>query len=170
MKTWLRITLIVMSVGGGSAGVFVTVPLVFAADQIFLNRLLAFVFVILYGFIVTSGLLFIHRPEETTPLKVALALQIFWLSMPSFTYYLASGAYFFVRFGGMDVDRIGFSLTYSLGSRFTINFSGEHWNFGINLFAAGLLYLLEKSDKANKSAEAARSIANPVKQSDVTAS
>lgn len=153
-------------------GAVIALTFVFNADQTIINRLLAFVFVLIYSFILTSGLLFIHRPDKTTLLKVALALQVFWVSLPFLTYHLASASYFVVRFGGMDVDRIGFSFNYYLGSTFIINFSGEHWNIGINLFAAALLYLLEKADRVEKNTLAASElpILDSTAPSDVMAS
>ena len=161
MKTWLRLTLIVMSVGGGFAGMMAAGSFIFAPDQLFANRLIALFITLIYSFITISGLVFVVRPHETTPLKVGLLLQLPWLAVPGLVYHIGSAAYFFVRAGGVDEDRVGFNFDSYLGSGAVINLHGNHWNFGINLVAVVLLHLIAKSERAGAGSQSPLLNASP---------
>ena len=106
-------------------------------------------FVLVYGFIIVSGLLFVQDARKTRPLMVALAIQIPWLSTPVLVYRLAAGLHLTVGF-------IGTSGNLSLTSKFLL---GSTWEFalgrddnvglGVNLVALLLVMLLKSSIKSS---------------------
>jgi hypothetical protein len=136
MKSWLRLTFVTVTVGGGFTGVAITLQAFFAQqNQPPAYYVLMLVFIALFAFVTTSGLVFVHNPERTGFMIVALALQIPWVSSPIIAYKFAAGfqicvAFFDGRFAG------GFRL----GSDFQINFFQKlPWGAGVNLFALALL-------------------------------
>jgi hypothetical protein len=139
MKSWLRLTLITVTVGGGFTGVAITLQALLARQsQPPAYYILMLAFIALFAFVTISGLVFVHNPERTDLLIVALSLQIPWVSSPIFAYKLAAGFQVCVALiGGRFVG--GFRL----GSDFQINFFQKlPWGAGVNLFALALLVLL----------------------------
>lgn len=139
MKPWLRLILVTATVGGGFAGVAVTIQLLFGgqggspASYVLLTGFFA-----LFAFVTVSGLVFVHNPENTGLMTVALALQVPWVSSPIFAYKLDAGFQLTVAF-------IGGNLTAALrlGSGFQVGIFQQHpWGAGLNLFALVLLALL----------------------------
>jgi hypothetical protein len=156
MKTWLRLTIVLMTVGGGFAGVLIT------ADRLFhLNghgaayAIILAIFFLLYAFVTTSGLMFVHDPHRTRPVLVALALQMPWVSCPIFVYQFASGLYAAVTVGEAEVaGNIGFHLGWiaQFGSLFRIaGFQDIPWNLGVNLIAVLMFVLLRRSVQSSSS-------------------
>jgi hypothetical protein len=143
MKSWLRLTLITVTVGGGFTGVALTLQLFLRPSQPLAYYLLMLAFLALFAFITVSGLVFVHNPQRTDLLIVALGLQIPWVSSPVIAYKLAAGfqvciALIAGRFAG------GFRL----GSDFQINvFQRLPWGAGVNLFALALLVLLLRAER-----------------------
>jgi hypothetical protein len=139
MKSWLRLTLITVTVGGGFTGVAITLQaLLERQGQPPLYYVFMLAFLALFAFVTVSGLVFVHHPERTGPMIVTLALQIPWVSSPIITYKLAAGFQ-------VSVALIGgrFAGGFRLGSDFQINFFQQlPWGAGINLFALALLVLL----------------------------
>lgn len=143
MKSWLRLTLITVTVGGGFTGVALTLQLLLRPSQPLAYYLLMVAFLALFAFITVSGLVFVHNPQRTDLLIVALALQIPWVSSPIITYRLAGGFQ-------VSVALIGgrFAGGFRLGSDFQINvFQLLPWGAGVNLFALALLVLLLRSTR-----------------------
>ena len=92
MKTWLRLTLITMTVGGGFAGVLITChSLVHSEGQGLPYLVIMAAFLTLYTLVTASGLLFVHDPRRVQPLFAALAIQIPWISSPLIVYKVAAG-------------------------------------------------------------------------------
>ncbi len=122
MTTWLRLTLVTMTVGGGFLGAVVTVQRLinWGPDGFQLSSaILLTIFLGLFVFVVASGLVFIADPRRTQLLVWALAMQLLWVSSPLLIYRIAAGAYVTVIAGQTDdPGRIGFHLVWTLGSNF----------------------------------------------------
>jgi hypothetical protein len=144
MKPWLRLTLITATVGGGWTGVAITLQsLLGRRDQAAVYYVLMVAFLAVFAFITISGLVFVLHPERTTPLVLALALQIPLVSSPIVAYRLAAG--FQVSVGFLDGR---FSGGFRLGTDFQINFFQRlPWGVGINLFALVFLVLLVRATR-----------------------
>jgi predicted membrane channel-forming protein YqfA (hemolysin III family) len=136
MKTWLRLTLVAVSVGGGFCGVATTYPFLFseqahnpasAAIFIFLGLLNLYVF--------CSGLLFVHNPRKLDPLVVALLLQIPVISSPIFAYHFTTGLY---AAAGMSDGGIFGSINLGSQSELFI-LSNRPWMVGMNFVPIVLL-------------------------------
>jgi hypothetical protein len=141
MKTWLRLTLITVTVGGGFTGLAATVQsLCNSQSQPPLNLLLIAVFLALYAYVTVSGLMFVHDPQGTRPLIAALAIQIPWISSPLIVYKFAAGFHAALAVGGgLDAEaRLGCFFKFSL-------FEENPWRIGVNLFALAILILLCRS-------------------------
>jgi len=101
MKTWLRLTLITMTVGGGFAGVILTIQsLLDSGSRGPVHLVLLAGFLALYAFVTACGLLFVHDPSRLRPLLVALAIQIPWVSTPLVVYKFAAGSHVVLTVGG----------------------------------------------------------------------
>jgi len=143
MKSWLRLTLITLTVGGGFTGVALTLQLLLRPSQPLAYYLLMVAFLALFAFITVSGLVFVHNPQRTDLLIVALGLQVPWVSSPIIAYRLAAGFQ-------VSVALIGgrFAGGFRLGSDFQINvFQLLPWGAGVNMFALALLVLLLRSTR-----------------------
>jgi hypothetical protein len=139
MSTWLRLTLITITVGGGFTGVALTAQLLFS-PQVTGPALLAIcvVFLLLHVFVLVSGLLFVHNPARIMPLVVALAIQIPYLSSPLVTYRFADGL-----FGGVGIAETGAFGWIRLGSDWQFYLLQPlPWGVGINLVAVAVLAAL----------------------------
>jgi hypothetical protein len=147
MKTWLRLLLVVSTVGGGFTGFIVAAE----GFRSFLERelatkLLGLTMMALYAFVTAAGLLFVYDSRRTRPILAAIALQIPWLTLPVFEYHFAAASYVAVTLG--PPQRAGQLLTYGLSAdlgatckfRFASLLEGP-WSLGVNLFAV-LLYVL----------------------------
>jgi hypothetical protein len=153
MKSWLRLLLVLLTVGGGFAGATFTSVGFFGAQGA--SAVLYFVEFVLYVFITASGLLFVHDASHTTLLVIGLALQIPWLSNPLFTYLLKSGC-------GLSIGLVGDSANLSfkfetlwLGSEVQVTMHPEPpWVLGVNLVPLVLLLLLWQARKAAKPRQA----------------
>src|SRR5689334_8995854 len=112
MKTWLRLALITMTVGGGFTGIVLTLGLLFhSEDPGLLHLVLIIVFLALYIFVVASGLLFVCDPQRTRPLLAALAVQVPWISTPLIVYKFAAGLHTVVAVGpAQEPGNIGIHL------------------------------------------------------------
>src|SRR6516225_2116906 len=91
MKTWLRLTLVTVTVGGGFTGVAITLQALLSPQQQPLAYILLLAFLALFAFVTASGLIFVHNPQRTALLVPAIALQIPWVSSPLIAYKFAAG-------------------------------------------------------------------------------
>jgi hypothetical protein len=144
MKSWLRLTLITVTVGGGFTGVAITLQaLCERLNQPPAYYVLMMAFIAIFAFITSSGLVFIQNPERTDLLIIALGLQIPWVSSPIIAYKLAAGFQVCVALIGGRI-----AGGFRLGSDFQINFFQRlPWGAGINLFALALLVLLLRATR-----------------------
>jgi general stress protein CsbA len=146
MRTWLRLTLITLTVGGGFTGVVVTLQSLFASlGQGYLNSLLTFIGSALYAFVFVSGLIFVQNQNRTRPLSVALAIQVPWISSPFLTYKFAAGSQLALSVGNIEDGKVGFHIGTDsfLGCTFTLNLLQENrWIIGVNVVALTAFVLL----------------------------
>jgi hypothetical protein len=149
MRTWLRVVLIIASVGGGFAGVLGALPLVFHSTVS--HALLAACAVAVYTFITASGVLFALDEARTGWLFPAFILQIPYVSFSLFTYKFAAGAVAFLITGGQEgAGRMGIygGTELALASSWKLGFGEDvPMRLGVNFFAVGMLVLLNKSRK-----------------------
>lgn len=142
MKTWLRLTIITMTVGGGFTGFALTLPFLLKpqSHQLFSSIFIA-CFLALYAFVTASGLLFVLNPQRTLPLFISLGFQIPWISSPLIAYRFTAGLHITVGFVGGD-----FNGGFRLGSDWQFNlFQKSPWGLGVNLFAVTILALLARA-------------------------
>jgi hypothetical protein len=152
MRPWLRLLLVTVSVAGGFTGMGVVIAN-FANAHSAVQMTLWVVFLGLYGFVTTSGLIFLYDPKRTPPLVAALALQIPWISSPVLVYQFAAGVLAAITLGTPEeTDRIGVHFGGSL-------FFGAHFQFrlgsnvdipisvGVNVVAVVLLVLLVRANR-----------------------
>jgi hypothetical protein len=144
VKTWLRLTLVTLTVGGGFTGVAVTLQALLGPQgRRPFNFVLISAFLLLFVFVTVSGLLFVHNPNRTGPLVIATSIQIPWVSSPIVAYKFAAGFQICVALVGGRFD-----AGFRLGSDFQINlFQRLPWGVGINLFALLILLLLLYSER-----------------------
>jgi|HubBroStandDraft_1064217.scaffolds.fasta_scaffold81906_2 hypothetical protein len=146
IKTWLRLTLVTMTIGGGFTGVVVT-------SQAFSNAeghgpahlVLMSGFLALYAFVTASGLFFVWDARCIRPVLAALAIQVPWISTPVIVYKFAAGSHAVLTVGSPE-EAGNFGLRFGaeamLGSIFRFElFQEAHWSIGVN-FAALLLLVL----------------------------
>jgi len=142
MKTWLRLTLVTMTIGGGFTGIALILQTMTTQRNLSAaTYVLILAFLALFAFVTISGLIFVHNPQRTTPLMVALALQIPWVSSPIITYKFAAGFQISAALIGGQIN-----AAIRVGSDFQIYFLQRlPWGAGINLFAVAMLVLLVRA-------------------------
>lgn len=153
MKTWLRLTLVTMTVGGGFTGVVLTLQAlqssIASQDQTRLNLLLMVVFLVLNACVTVSGLLFVHDSHRTHPLIAALAIQVPWISSSLIAYRFAAGLELVLSVNGpakSEDSAIHIGGAYFLGNSWSFSLLEEHpFGLGVNLFALVMLILLLRS-------------------------
>jgi hypothetical protein len=148
MKTWLRLLLVVATVGGGFTGLSVTASAFSAfVEHGLFSELIGFGFIALYAFVTAAGLLFVYNPRRTQPMLAAIALQIPWVSLPVFEYHFAAASYvalILVLPQGPGLIGTDFDWGAQLGAYAQFRFGDLQRGpskVGINLFAV-LLYVL----------------------------
>jgi len=146
MKPWIRLTLIVMTVGGGFSGFARTLEALFdSSGESPLNQLVKVVFLGLYAFVAASGLLFVQQPTRTGALRAALAIQIPFLSSSFIAYKFAAGLAAFLSFGSPERESTGFYVGWEvrLGSFWIFYLQRDQpLRIGVNLVALAILVLL----------------------------
>jgi hypothetical protein len=153
MKPWLRLTLIMMSVGGGFTGFALTFQVLQSGlsshTEPPLNLLIMGIFLLLNAGVAASGLLFVHDPGCTRPLAASLAIQVPWISSSFLTYRFASGLELVLSATGPEKGEdfaFHFAWKCFIGSSWSFSISQEHpVGFGINLVAFALLIFLWRS-------------------------
>jgi len=145
VKTWLRLTLITMTVGGGFTGIAVSLNALAKTHPRTPSTLVILVlFVLLYAVVTIAGLLFVVDPRRTGPLAAVLILQIPRLSSPIAAFKLTAG-------GEASIDLVSgrFSSDFLLGSDFSFSFLRPMpWGLGINCVAVILLVLVLRARPA----------------------
>lgn len=157
MKTWLRLLLVLVTVGGGFAGVAAILKAMVDAHG-FLQFPGLLLFLGLYTFVVVSGLILVWEPARTRPALVALALQIPWLSSTVLTYKFASGMCLSAALGPPEeAGRVGLRFFwythFGAYSEFHLGGSGDApLAFGANLIALVLFILVLRSNRLSRQA------------------
>lgn len=149
MKTWLRLIVVLMTVGGGSIGFTL-------AHRLFdgpikggsLGVVIAIILMAMYAFVVAAGLLLVYDSRRIGPVLVAFALQIPWISCPAFEYHFAAGLNAVITLGPIRATQSLlsiFELRGPLGTAFLVSLGTSSrdgpWRIGINLVAAILFVL-----------------------------
>ena len=150
MSTWLRLTIVTASVGGGFMGVALTLPLLFHPPVGKLSYVLvATCFWGLYAFVTVSGLIFSIYPGRTRLLFAAFATQIPYVSSSVLTYKFAAGVPAFLTLGAAEnSNKVGIHLNAEvlLGSSWYFGLlEPARFRFGVNVFALLMLILLRKA-------------------------
>jgi hypothetical protein len=149
MRTWLRLTLVTVTVGGGFTGVALMLQSLLTAGghppQPMANYVLMSVFFALFAFVTVSGLVFVHDARRIKPLIVALGIQVPWVSSPLLVYKFTAGFETCVAVGIIGNFYGGFQL----GSNYQFSYFQwqSPWGVGVNLFALAILVLLAWSPK-----------------------
>src|SRR5689334_5288073 len=96
MKTWLRLILVVTTVGGGFAGVILNTAAIqsWFKGQRKIEWLPIMLFLALNVFVMESGLIFVQDPHKTRSLAVGLGLQIPRISSSFLVYAFSTGLQF----------------------------------------------------------------------------
>ncbi len=135
MNKWIRHILLALSIGGGFNGLVAAANAIVQFSNSLSSDFVCVVFAALFLFVMASGLLFAENPTCTTPLIVALILQIPVIASPVVSYNFAAG--FGVRCGLVGGR---FSGAYFLGSNWQLLiFSDSAWGFGLNIVALASL-------------------------------
>ncbi len=139
MNTWIRLLLVTMTVGGGFTGVILVTQLLLSPQsQNTGNLIIMLIFVLLYLFILISGLIFVQNPDRTALLFVSLAIQIPVIHSPLISYQLTSGFSFIP-----GITSNGFNFDLRFGNPFFLYFfKGPPWGAGVNFVAFVLLLIL----------------------------
>ena len=154
MKTWLRLTLITVTVGGGFTGSVLTFQsLIGSRSQKPLILLVISVFFALNVCVTVCGLMFVHDPGRTRPILVALAVQIPWISSPLVVYKFSTGFNAVLSLGSPEragdfAFQLGWASFLGRSWKFAL-FEGNEWRIGINVFALVIFILLWKSVRAS---------------------
>ncbi len=142
MNTSLRLILITMTVGGGFTGVAVTLQALLSPQgKGPASAVICLVFLLLYLFVLISGLLFVQNPRRMVPLVVALALQVPAIYSPIIAFRFVAGFN-----GTAGISETGVFWWVRLGSEWQLNLLQPlPWGVGINFVAVILLAALAYS-------------------------
>ena len=154
MKSWLRLTLIAMTVGGGFTGFVYTFEAIMnSSNQSFAILLIYIVFLALFAFVTASGLLFVHDAKQTGPLIVAPAIQVPCIYSSLFSYKFATGLEGAVLLGSPNsLIGITFNGEMFLGGTWQFDLLKEQpWRSGINFVPLVLLIFLLNSLRNRRS-------------------
>jgi hypothetical protein len=141
MKTWQRLLLVLVTVGGGFTGILAIVPLLGGAG----GQGLRYAMIVIVSL---AGLLFVYDANLTRPMLFAFVLQVPWVDLPGLRYQLYSAAYTAITFGPHSNGRIGIGLSADLGTHVEFRIGGlpeGAWSVGGNLFALLVALFLLKS-------------------------
>lgn len=144
LKTAGRILIILVTVGGGTAGFLeIAAHLIDSKTTSAAALVLLWICLALYSLMIAAGLVFIYRPRRDWMMRAALLLQIPWIDLQGFRYHLSSFADWRVT---LDSPPIGnawsAAIHYGLGSDVGIRIGGapaHGWSVGVNLFAIFVL-------------------------------
>lgn len=174
MKTWLRLSLVTLTVGGG----FLLIVGMFEALKSSASwsspATLALVCLLAVSaiFITVSGLLFVNDSRCIRPMQFAIALQIPWFSSTWFTYKLVYGISLLVSIGAATPKGnipgllISSNATYlcvqpALGASFDANLNPSLWGVGINLIPVLLLFLIRSQRRESYNLDRAKRMVQP---------
>lgn len=142
MASWLRLTLITLTVGGGFGGAVLTLD-AFISSRVMSAAVASLytAFFVLYIFVMASGLALVLNDRRIKPLIVALAIQVPVFSSRVIAYQFASGLY-----AGAGLSETGLFAQFRLGFQWQCNLLQPlPLGFGINFVPVVLLILLIRS-------------------------
>ncbi len=155
MKTWLRLLLVLSTVGGGFAGLSYVVDAFGGLEKRGLfTEVVGLAFIGFYAFVIVAGLLFVYDPRHTQPMLVAFALQIPSVSFPVFECHISAASYvatFLVLPQGPGLVGTHVEWSAQLGAYAQFRFADLQEGpskVGVNLFAVLLYVLLRLSLRA----------------------
>lgn len=133
---------LILTIGGGFAGLAGTLPVLFAAkDANPIFYALNAAFMALYGYGLFAGLRLADRPEDKKHLLIFYWLQVPWISSSLITFRFASGL-------DLSGGLIGFQLkgVFYLGSnwQFSLLQIDAPWGIGVNALALLMVILLRR--------------------------
>jgi hypothetical protein len=155
MNNWLRLALVTVTVGGGFTLCTLSVGMLVQMGQ---NRQLAAVLVLIMiacsVFVTASGLAFVYDPRRVLAVKVALALQIPYISSPLLVYKLICGAGFYTVVCLAPIDDLAIlfghiGIRFQFGGYWSLAFwEGHPVGVGVNWVAVFLFVTLRRSMRA----------------------
>ena len=150
MKTWLRLTIITMTVGGGFSGVALTSQVLVHSTVLWPNNLVIATFLALYAFVLVSGLLFVQNPKNSRLIIVALAIQVPCLLSPKVVYRFASGGSIVLGIGtAQGTSGVKLDADAGFGSNFAFELlKDRRWSLGVNMVALAILVVLLRAIRA----------------------
>src|SRR5579863_8771060 len=155
MNTWLRLTLVLFMVGGGFAGL--TVTLVALLNHSAVQGSFTFLIAGILTFALAScgGLLFVLDYRHTRLMQITLAAQMVQISSPIGVYKFLTGVGFYLLFSSGQIEpqwgRISEHLDWwvDIGARWTVaGAQSRPWNINLNLIAVLLFVLLRHTAKS----------------------
>jgi hypothetical protein len=170
MKAWLRLLLVLITVGGGCSGLVALIPLFSGLlSQGLRHALVISIAFAVYLFLTRSGLLFVYNANLIRPMLFAFSLQIPLVDLPGFRYEVHSLLYGAVTLGqprgsGMIGAYIEWSGNFGTHAELRIGGLPEgNWSVGANLTAMLidlflLMYVRRAGRSANESSPGALSV------------
>lgn len=146
MRRILESVLLIMMIGGGFSGAYaVLMKLIQGGFPSWESYLVFVVSFLLYVYILVAGLIFAHNKANTKHLKLALLVQVPWLSTPFLYYQFSAGANFGTRVYESGVNSFGY-----LGNGFQIALHpNDPWAIGVNFVALALFLSVLKVSRSN---------------------
>ena len=155
MRRWFRWTLILVTIGGGFAGLVSVAEDAYGLKSYGIQDLLPLaLFAVLYAVTIWTGLLFADDARRTGLLTSTLILQVptFWSRFLSYHFTAGFNVLFTVarsrpipRTDGTTTTGVDFGPSFHFGSDYWLFLSRDWgWGVGINLFALAVLILLRK--------------------------
>lgn len=148
-RAWIRFALLALTILGGLQGIVICLQGLFSPDsQGFGTSVLISAFLMAYIFVAAAGAVFWRRPNQTKPLKWALAIQIPWISLPGLVYKFSAGLYLsgaLIARHQADKYSAGFHWAFQLGSSFELRLLQDtQIEVGVNVAALAALLLLTR--------------------------
>ena len=139
MNVWLRRFLVVLTVGGGFAGLVLTLQGIFVAQKPFwATYAIGLIFFALYAYGIFIGIFLSEGREPIWQLLFYFALQIPFISSPLFAYRFCAGLQVTVAVIGIG---LGWDARFGSEWQFAI-LSSAPLGFGVNLVALMIVFVL----------------------------
>ncbi len=138
-QAWIRLLLVILPIGGGFTGFSITLPQLLRPRSLEpVYFLLIIGFLLLYAFVIISGVVYVENEKRVWPLLVTYAIQTPWFSSPYLAYKFTAG--FQVTIGMIGRN---FQFGIMLGSDWQLNLLQHNpYGAGINMFALVITILL----------------------------
>ena len=143
ISNWIIRTILVLQIGGGFLGIFLTLQMLLQYDLSVQNLIVYIIAALFFIFGIYSAMLLSERKSKGLDYSILYNLiQIPILSSPILSFEVHVGAYF-----GIIAQLTGFSFRPSLGSAYNFSILSPSDNFviGINILALVIFLILRKS-------------------------